>query len=713
VHAQDRLWQMEATLRRGIGRWAEWVGGSGLESDKLACRLDGTGAARRDCDALPAETRGMLEAYVAGANAFIAAGRWPVEYRLLEAEPLKWQPWHCVAVMRQRGFLMGSVWSKLWRAAALRTIGPEVISSLRHDDSARELLCIPPGAAAKRWIATLADLAPALEAVAALGPADAAGGGSNNWALAPERTAAGRPLLAGDPHRLFELPSMYAQTHICCDELDVLGLSVPGVPGFPHYGHNGKVAWCVTHAFADIHDLYVERIDPARERYLFRDEWRPLERRRESIPVRGSAPAEIEVLATHHGPVIAGDPGQGAVVTLASAQYAGTDRSLACLLPMMCAANVEQLYESVRGWGLIDHNLVAADTEGHIGHLVRAAIPKRERINGWLPVPGWTGEHEWDGMVPFERLPRVIDPAGGMIVTANNKFVADDHPDYLLTDCHPPYRARRISQLLAALPAAGLADMPAIHMDVLSEPAREIRDHIAAAGPRSDAAIAIRDTIAAWDGSMSADSRGALLYMLVRRALTRSLETSSGLAAAARDPLMQVTARTDAVNWLWWSLPNLLRNDDTRLLGGRSWAGLIEAALEEVAIAAAGMDAPTWGPEHKPRFVHPLSPLFPDAAPLLDAPGPLVPGDGDCVFASGAICSGGLEATYGPIARYAFDIGAWDTGLWLVFHGASGHPGSAHYADQIDLWARGQLIPALYAWPRIEALAKTRQVLRA
>ena len=119
-----------------------------------------------------------------------------------------------------------------------------------------------------------------------------------------------------------------------------------------------------------------------------------------------------------------------------------------------------------------------------------------------------------------------------------------------------------------------------------------------------------------------------------------------------------------------------------------------------------------WGSVHRPKFVHPLSPLFPDAAALLDPPGPVVGGDGDTVFATGTLCSGGTDAAYGPIARYAFELGAPETGLWLVFHGASGHPGSPHYADQTALWARGELIPALHVWSRIEALARVRQVLR-
>ncbi|WP_119418620.1 penicillin acylase family protein [Desertibaculum subflavum] len=704
AHAQDRLWQMESTLRRAVGRWAEWAGPSGLPADKLARRLDALGAAKRDFAALPPAARGMLEAYAAGVNACIARGPAPVEYRLLDAAPELWEPWAGIAVMRQRGFLMGSVWFKLWRAAALRAIGPDNIGKLRYDDGGRDLLCMPTGIEAERWVATLADLAPALEAVAALGAADATGGGSNNWALAPKRTASGRPLLAGDPHRTFDIPGMYAQTHVACDAFDVIGLTVPGVPGFPHYGHNGKVAWCVTHAFADIHDLFVERFDAGGERYRFRDEWRAVARREETISVRSAAAARVIVQSTHHGPVIAGDPARGAAVTLQSVQFDAADLSLACMEPMMRAGSVDALFEATRGFGLIDHNLVAADISGRIGHLVRAVVPVRPRSNGWLPVPGWTGAHEWQGAVPFERMPRNIDPPEGVIVTANNRFVADDHADYLTTDCHPPYRARRILERLRALDAATVEDMNALHTDVASVPARELRDRIAKA-PHSP----LRDLIAGWDCRMERSSTAATAYYAVRRAMTRILAERSGLARAARDPLLAVAPGVAPLNQLWWTLPGLLRRDDSALLGGASWDEAIAAALDEVD--GAGAPKP-WGEVHRPRFVHPLSTCFPDAAALLDPPAASVAGDGDTVCATGAFCAGGMEAAYGPIARYVIDVGGFDNSLWGVFHGASGHPGSPHYADQVANWAEGRVVPMLYAWPRIEAEAAARLALQ-
>ena len=269
AHAQDRLWQMEALLRRGTGRYAQWVGKSALAGDVLARQLDTAGASRRDFALLNDDTKAMLEAYARGVNAFIGLGTWPAEYAILGARPGAWEPWHSIAVMRQIGFLMGSVWWKLWRAAALPIVGAAEISKLRFDDGGDDMLCIPPGAEGERYLAALADLKPGLEALLAGQDQQEAevAGGSNNWALGPQRTATGRPLLAGDPHRVLEMPSMYAQAHLACDDFDVIGLTVPGAPGFPNFGHNGKVAWCVTHAFVDIHDLYIERFDAARREH--------------------------------------------------------------------------------------------------------------------------------------------------------------------------------------------------------------------------------------------------------------------------------------------------------------------------------------------------------------------------------------------------------------------------------------------------------------
>ncbi len=710
AHAQDRLFQMDLTRRKAVGRSAEWLGAGAADSDMLVRRLGMEAACRRDLAALGEDARVMLASYAAGVNAFIGSGApLPVEYGLLDAAPEAWEPWHSIAVMRRLGLLMGSVWFKLWRALALPVIGAEAAAKLRYDDGGRDLLCIPTGATAPRWEADLAALAPAIQALLQAMGTDETGGGSNNWAVGPAGTATGRPILAGDPHRVFEIPGMYAQAHLACDTFDVIGLTVPGVPGFPHFAHNGHVAYCVTHAFMDIHDLFVEQFDPAGTAARFGEAWEPVRTRRDSIDVRGGEPRGFDIVETRHGPVIAGDPASGAALVLRSVQFAALDRSFDCLPRMTRVRTVAGLYEATRGWGVIDHNLVAGDVAGSIGHQVRARVPRRDRAHGWLPMPGWTGTYEWEGWIAHEDMPCVIDPAAGMIVTANNRVVADNDPHYLSTDCHPPYRAERILTRLGEMSPFHVADAAAIHADTLCPHAALFQARLAAMPAPSDPAQAgLRTAVLGWDGLMDAGSTGATAYNAVRRALTAVLARRSGLAGALAHGWAAVPPGLSPTGQLWWTLPWLLRHDDTTLLDGWSWDQAFAAALAEASPVAG-----EWGETHRPHFVHPLSGLFPASAALLNPAARTIGGDGDTVWATGIVPGAGPSATYGALSRYVFDVGDWENSRWSVFHGASGHPGSPHYADQNVPWSACEMVPMRYDWKSIAATAASKQVLRS
>lgn len=713
VHAQDRLFQMDLTRRKALGRSAEWLGAEAAEADILVRRLGMESACRRDYDALSAQAKGMLEAYAAGVNGFLASGApLPIEYTLLQARAEPWQPWHSIAVMRRLGLLMGSIWFKLWRMLALPIVGAENALKLRYDDGGGDVLCIPPGVGATRVEADIVKLAPAVQALlAAMGgdAADGTGGGSNNWAVGPTKTATGRPVLAGDPHRVFEIPGMYAQHHVACDAFDMIGLTVPGVPGFPHFAHNGTVAYCVTHAFMDIHDLFIEQFEEEGARARFGDGFEPTRRRTERISVRGAGDREFEIVETRHGPVIAGDPRKGFGLALRSVQFAETDLSFDCLTRMPQATSVAELYDATRGWGLIDHNLVAGDTAGSIGHLVRARVPRRPRENGWLPVPGWTGEHEWRDWIAHADMPCVIDPPGDVIVTANNRVVADSHPDYLCTDCHPPYRAERIFACLREGAPFRVEDAAAIHADTVSPHAELFQKRLATLGTAASAkAEEFRKLLLGWDGRMDAGSRAAAAYNEFRRALTKIVTVRSGLAQATSHAFANVAPGVSPEGQVWWALPTLLRNDDTGILRGWSWD---EAFAQALATAAERFTGATWGVAHQPRFVHPLSAHFPTFAELLDPPSRPISGDGDTVLATGIVPSVGPVSTYGALSRYVFDVGAWENCRWVVFHGTSGHPGSSHYADQNEPWSACEMVPMLYDWDRIAAEAKTVQTL--
>jgi penicillin amidase len=317
-------------------------------------------------------------------------------------------------------------------------------------------------------------------------------------------------------------------------------------------------------------------------------------------------------------------------------------------------------------------------------------------------VPGWTGEYEWDGMIAAGQMPRTDDPARGYLVTANNRVVTaiGETGDYFCTDAHPPYRARRIEQLIDELGPASPDDMARIHRDDLSEPARLFAAALADVAPPSAAAGAVRDAVTGWDARMSPGSAAAASYSRLRWALAKIIGQRSGLAAAGSPELLRLPGAVSAVSHLWWVLPALLRSGDLALTGGCTWAELLAEALEEVA--GEPRDTP-WGQLHTATLTHPLTPLLPGAPPELSPPGAGVGGDNETVWATGCRAESGTAAVYGAVARYVFDVGNWDNCTWIVVGGASGDPASPHYADQHAAWSRCALIPMLYDWDVIAA----------
>jgi penicillin amidase len=249
--------------------------------------------------------------------------------------------------------------------------------------------------------------------------------------------------------------------------------------------------------------------------------------------------------------------------------------------------------------------------------------------------------------------------------------------------------------------------MAAIHRDTISVIALQFRDRIRSV-PVAGAAAELRDRILDWDGNMAAGSTAAVAYVALRTALTRLVTDRSGLRAVADSPYTKVPPGIFGETQIWWTVPQLLRADDTGLLKGASWDELLAQALTE---AAADCPSGAWAEVHQPVLRHLLSATFPDYADLLDKPCAQVGGDNDTVFMSGYIARLGTRAISASLSRYVFDVGAWNNCRWIVFHGASGNPGSPYYANQNALWAAGQMVPMLYDWNQITADATSHQQL--
>lgn len=714
--AQDRLFQMDHDRRWAYGRWAEFAGETALEQDVLMRKFQLRRSIRADYRAVSAETRAMFDAYAEGVNAFIdSTDALPVEYALLDARPEPWTPQDCIAVFKARHVLMGHMEAKLWRAKMVAALGAKRAADLMPQYEENGLLIVPPGAD-YGGVAydVLNHYASGAENIEWMADADS---GSNNWAVHGSRTASGKPLLAGDPHRPLETPSVYYQNHIACSEFDAIGLSFPGCPAFPHFGHNAQVAWCVTHAAADYQDLYIESFRPgSKTHYEFQGAWKHAETHTETIQVRGSRPVSIDVTSTHHGPIVVGDPAKGKAISFKYTATHGPNTGLDALLQQLRSQSVDEMDDAMSGWVDPCNNYVFADVHGDIAYLTRGKIPIRSMANAWLPVPGWTGEHEWSGFIPFHEMPRIRNPRNGFIVTANNRQVDDDYPYYISVQYAAEHRARRIYDRLAKIPRAAVDDMAAVHAERVSIPARAYVKLLRGVQPPSERAAKAWNILLEWDGSMDADAAAPAVFSAFRYCLDDGILRN--ILGPLADYAFNVGGRgaPHHIALLKAQLVRMAQNDDTSFLPpGADWKSTMAAALEDGVDYLAkrlgnDMNKWTWGALHRTNRPHWLSNAYAWATELS---GPSMPlgGDGDTPLASSYSHADPFAITGTSVARYIYDLNDWDDSRWIVPLGSSGHPASPHFADQSPIWANVDFIPMTYTWRKIEKLAESAQTL--
>ena len=715
VTAQDRLWHIEYDRRRGSGRWAEAVGESAVAQDKMMRRFRLEASAKADYQVMDPHTKDVFDAYAAGVNAFITSGdALPVEYRITRLEPEPWQPWDGLTAYKVRHISMGVFESKVWRARMVREVGPEAAGKLFPGFEPGYLMILPPGSTSPGPLDEgLKELA---EGAAGLNHLNEMDSGSNSWVLSGAETATGKPILAGDSHRALDTPSAYYQNQVACPEFDVVGLSFPGVPGFPHFGHNGRVSWSVTHTAADYQDLYVERFQDGK--YLYKDRWLDAETHDETIKVRDGTDVHTKVTVTQHGPVIAGYPDQGSGLAF---KYTATERASTwpeILWRMLRVENSKELVDSMSGWVDPCNNLLFADIHGNMGYLCRGRIPIRSRVNGWLPVPGWMGDHEWEGDIPFDELPVSINPPEGYIATANNRPVGDDYPHYIAIDFTPEFRVRLVTEGLKSLHRPTAKDMEQVHAQRVSIPALAYLGVVKQIDPKDAAIKAAKHLLLDWNGEMNANQVQPTIYSAMRDAMLKEvLETNltEKLAYDAWHPADRGLGSFS--NRLKARLVAMIEQDDRSLLPeGDTWPTAVARALSKAVATLSerlGGDMGQWQWErvHQARPKHNLSAAFPELAELLDPPAIPSSGDGDTPLQGGYSPANPATVTSLSVARYSYDPSDWENSLWVVPLGSSGHPGSPHYADQSETWRQVKMIPMGYDWGRIEASCETMQTL--
>ncbi|HET6519124.1 MAG TPA: penicillin acylase family protein, partial [Geminicoccaceae bacterium] len=545
---------------------------------------------------------------------------------------------------------------------------------------------------------------PWAELAALLPPAPPPGGrGSNAWVVAGGRTGSGAPLLANDPHLGLQAPGVWYLAHLRAPGLNAIGATLPGVPGVV-LGRNDRIAWGFTNGEADTQDLFVERLDPADpDRYLTPDGPVPFGRREEVIRIKGAEePVRLTVRTTRHGPVLSdllpppatGSFGGDRVLALAWPALAEDDRTFQAGLGLAAARDWEGFVLALRDFGAPPQNVVYADVDGRIGFYTAGRVPVRAAGDGTMPVPGWSGAYDWEGVIPFDDLPHAVDPADGAFVNANNRPVGPDYPYLLSADWPPAYRARRIEELLAARGDHGLADFRRMQGDLLSMLARDLLPLMLAAEPEGDDARAAMARLAAWDGMMAADRPEPLLFAAWYRALAPALyaDELGPLFDAYRGLRAQFLRRVLTERAVWC--------DDVTTPARESCPEVMGLALERALAELRerhGTDADgwRWGEPHAARMVHPL---FGDRPPLdrlfnIERP---VGGDSTTVNVGHYVAADPVRpfaVVFAPSYRGLYDLADPDRSRFVPATGQSGNPLSPHYADLTALWTAGGDVP--------------------
>ena len=706
VHAQDRLWQMEATRRLAAGRLAEVLGERALASDRFMRVMGFQRLVERQWLGLAADTRRAFEAYAAGVNGWMD-GHWgalPPEFLVLGFTPEPWRPTDSLLWPKLMGPRLSGNWrTELLRARLASRLSPKQIADLWPPYPADGPVTVQT---AELWRdLPLDQLAQALPALGQ--------GASNAWAVDGSRTKSGKPLLANDPHLGFSVPILWYLASLEAPGLKVTGATVPGMP-FTIIGHNDRIAWGFTATQSDLQDLFVERLDPADPgRYRTPDGSLPFSVREETIAVRGEADHQFSVRETRHGPVISDlveFPGSddGRVLALAATYLRQDDRTPQAILRLNQAGGWDDVVAAVADFHAPQQNLTYADVDGNIGFITPGRVPIRRGGRGRTPVPGWTGEADWTGFVPQSALPRVLNPADGRIVNANNPVIPDDYPYFISESWAAPYRARRISGVLAAdgppRDAEAMARVQSDSLSLMVPHLLPLIGDIQVAGEGARRALAL---LLAWDGRMDRNRPEPLIFHTWLRELNRRVYADElGPFFESYWTLRpQFIARvfTERQGWC----------DDTRTTRTETCRGLAAAALTRTVAELShrfepDMAAWRWGAVHRARFKNQILAAVPligglttreiesDGGPETVNRGTGRISDEDAPFAH----------VHGAGLRVIMDLANLSRSRFMIATGQSGNPLSTHYDDLLEAWRDGQ-----YLFPSGPA-AETAEILR-
>jgi penicillin amidase len=703
----------------------------------------------------------------------------PLEFQLLRVKPTEWRPADIAAFGRFIGSMLSSNLDvELARWAAIKRFGPErgwelvpLYFNLGPTIVPPELLAnklvsprdLPPGGRpSERELGYDLPLSgeTALRALAGLRSLPRLLGaeafGSNNWIVAGKLTESGYPILANDPHLNHLQHSLFYLMHLKGPNLESYGVTFPGSP-YVVLGHNRNLAWGATTSRADVQDLFVETPDPSDpDKYIYKGQSRAFTVREETIRVhRGSGrmgEKRIIIRQSLHGPIInevlglkkdvpplayrwtgwdlSRDPRAFELVVTSRTPEEFMERYRALpdkFTPLNIALAMDRLQrgESVQDFiaamdvlDLPNQNWIAADRDGHIVYLPGGLVPRRGRGLGVLPVPGESGEFDWNGFIPLKELPWVMDPERGYVNTSNNEVVqAQWYPYVFSTHYGEPWRALRIEQLLHELAPLSLDDMKRIQNDVYVSHADWLLPLIFQAverkQPRDPLALRAVEELRNWDREASLESTATVIFYDFSKELFRNV-----MEDEVKDyKVYQLEGYPFMALNLWLERGQSSFFDDVRtreVVEDRD--DMIVRSLHDTmahVIKKYG-DAPEdyqWGRVHYVKFYHPLA-LVGGYRDLSVGPFPHSGGEQTVRMAKGAgFGKFPYKALTGPCLRHLIDLGDPEGAQVMIDGSQSGQFLSPHYDDLHPMWVKSEYFAAVKDEQEVRRQARHHLIL--
>jgi penicillin amidase len=709
--AHDRLFQLELWRRQATGTMAEISGAKDLQRDIGNRLFQYRGDMKQELNWYHPHGAAIIEAFVAGMNAYIAeTRRQPAlltpEFKMLGIQPGDWTA--AVVISRFNG-LAGNLEEELATALAVRDLGAAKVKDLRSFQPADPDLTIDPAIDASLLTREVLDLYNAFRTpfrfTAGERAAEASHDevGSNNWVVGPKLTSSGYPLLMNDPHRSQQAPSLRYWVHLVAPGWDAIGGGEPSLPGVS-IGHNEFGAWGLTIFGTDSEDLYVYDTNSENAlQYKYKGSWETMKVIRESIAVKGEQTREVELKYTRHGPVIYEDQTHHKAYAVRAAWLETGSAPYLASLRMGQSHSWEEFRDACTYSRMPAENMIWADRDGNIGYQAVGIAPQRPNWSGLVPVPG-DGRYEWDGFLAAKALPHILNPGKGFFNTSNEYQIPQGWPyrEALHYSWADPFRAESVAEFLGSGRRFTVADMAELQNDNLSIPARRIvpllRD-LKVTG----AAMEAQARLAHWNFMLDRDSVEAGIYEMFQRRLMANM---GALVVPKKAPL--APSMSKIIGWLY--APDGRFGSDP--IAGRD--ALLAKSLEEGVAELTkrlGSDLEKWklGAYHYATILHPLSAtLTAEERARFDVGHLPRGGDGFTIDATGL----SDNQTAGGSLKMIADTEDWDRSIAQNNPGQSGDVNSPHYRDLYELWARGKYFPILYSREKVESVTEERVELR-